>query len=155
VEAFKSTLDVVVTADLLVHVVDSSAPDPDASMHAVVTVLQAIGAGDVPQLIVFNKADLDEERAAKLSATHDGSVVVSARTGAGVDELLRTIADRLRAMATVHELLVPFDRGDVLASLHREGEVLTEAATDEGMRVRARLDDSSASHWHEFVVESS
>jgi GTP-binding protein HflX len=55
-------------------------------------------------------------------------------------------------MATVHELVVPFDRGDVLASLHREGEVLVEAATSEGVRVRARLDDASASRWHEFVV---
>jgi GTP-binding protein HflX len=154
VEAFKSTLDVVVTADLLVHVVDSSAPDPEASMHAVATVLASIGAGDIPQLAVFNKADLDDERAAKLAAAHDGSVVVSARTGAGVDELLRTIADRLRAMTTVHELLVPFDRGDVLASLHRDGEVLTEAATDDGMRVRARLDDASASQWNEFMVPS-
>jgi GTP-binding protein HflX len=154
VEAFKSTLDVVVTADLLVHVVDSSAPDPEASMQAVTTVLRSIGAGDVPQLLVFNKADLDEERAAKLAAAHDGSVVVSARTGSGVDELLRTIADRLRSMATVHELFVPFDRGDVLASLHREGEVLTEETTDDGMRVRARLDDTSASRWNEFVVPS-
>jgi GTP-binding protein HflX len=154
VEAFKSTLDVVVTADLLLHVVDSTAPDPDASMQAVRDVLVSIGAGDVPQLCVFNKSDLDEERADKLAAAHDGSVVVSARTGSGIDVLLRTIADRLRAMTTVHELLVPFERGDVLASLHREGEVLTEAAIDEGMRVRVRLDDASASQWHEFMVSS-
>ena len=104
---------------------------------------------------MFNKADLDDERAAKLAVAHDGSVVVSARTGAGVDALLRTIADRLRAMATVHELLVPFARGDVLASLHREGEVLTEAATDDGMRVRARLDEAAVSRLAEFVVAGS
>jgi GTP-binding protein HflX len=123
-------------------------------MQAVRDVLVSIGAGDVPQLCVFNKSDLDEERADKLAAAHDGSVVVSARTGSGIDVLLRTIADRLRAMTTVHELLVPFERGDVLASLHREGEVLTEAAIDEGMRVRVRLDDASASQWHEFMVSS-
>jgi GTP-binding protein HflX len=153
VEAFKSTLDVVVTADLLVHVVDASAPGPDAHMVAVDSVLHEIGARTVPQLVVFNKADLDPERAAKLAADHGGSVAVSARTGAGIDELLRAIADRLRAMTTVHELVVPFDRGDVLASLHREGEVLVETATDTGMRVRARLDDAAVTQWTDFVVE--
>jgi GTP-binding protein HflX len=152
VEAFKSTLDVVTTADLLVHVVDSSSPDPVGNMEAVDGVLDEIGASAVPQLVVFNKADLDDERAAKLAAEHDGSVAVSARTGDGVEELLRAIADRLRAMTTVHELLVPYERGDVLASLHRDGEVLVESATESGMRVRARLDDVSATQWHEFLV---
>lgn len=152
VQAFTSTLDVVITADLLVHVVDASSPEPDENMAAVDTVLREIGAASVPQLAVFNKADLDPERAAKLAADHGGSVAVSARTGAGVDELLRTIADRLRAMTTVHDLFVPFDRGDVLASLHREGEVLVETATDAGMRVRARLDDAAVSQWADFVV---
>jgi GTP-binding protein HflX len=153
VQAFKSTLDVVTTADLLIHVVDSSAPDPDANMAAVDAVLHEIGAQAVPQLVVFNKADLDDERAAKLAADSGGSVAVSARTGLGIDELLRAIADRLRAMTTVHELLVPFERGDVLASLHRDGEVLVEAATDTGQRVRARLDDASIAQWNDFVVE--
>jgi GTP-binding protein HflX len=152
VEAFKSTLDVVIAADLLVHVVDASSPVPDENMAAVDAVLRAIGAAAVPQLAVFNKADLDPDRAAKLAADHGGSVAVSARTGAGVDELLRTIADRLRAMTTVHDLFVPFDRGDVLASLHRDGEVLVETATDAGMRVRARLDDASVAQWAEFMV---
>jgi len=118
-------------------------------------VLREIGAAAVPQLVVFNKADLDPERAAKLAADHGGSVAVSARTGEGIDELLRTVADRLRAMTTVHDLFVPFDRGDVLASLHRDGEVLVETATDTGMRVRARLDDAAASHWAEFVVDDA
>jgi GTP-binding protein HflX len=153
VEAFKSTLDVVASADLLVHVVDSSSPDPDANMAAVDSVLHEIGARDVPQLVVFNKADLDGERAAKLAADHGGSVAVSARTGDGVPELLRAVADRLRAMTAVHELLVPYERGDVLASLHRDGEVLVESATDTGMRVRARLDDASATQWNDFLVD--
>ena len=122
-------------------------------MAAVDTVLQEIGARTVPQLVVFNKADLDPERAAKLAADHGGSVAVSARTNDGIDELLRAMADRLRAMTTVHELFVPFDRGDILASLHRDGEVLVETATDTGMRVRARLEDAAVSQWTEFVVE--
>ena len=66
--------------------------------------------------------------------------------------MLRALADRLRGLATIVELLVPFDRGDVLAALHREGEVLVESAGDAGMSVRARLDDVSASRFREFVV---
>jgi GTP-binding protein HflX len=152
VQAFTSTLDVVITADLLVHVVDASGPDPDDNMAAVDAVLQEIGAAAVPQLVVFNKADVDPERAAKLAADHDDAVAVSARTGEGIDHLLRTIADRLRAMTTVRELFVPFERGDILASLHRDGEVLVETATETGMRVRARLDDAAVGQWTEFVV---
>jgi GTP-binding protein HflX len=77
---------------------------------------------------------------------------VSARTGDGIDHLLRTIADRLRAMTTVRELFVPFERGDILASLHRDGEVRVETATETGMRGRARLDDAAVGQWTEFVV---
>ena len=77
---------------------------------------------------------------------------VSAATGRGIDDLLPALGDRLRVLSEVLELLVPFDRGDVLASLHREGEVLVESATDDGMRVRARLDDASVSKWREFLV---
>jgi GTP-binding protein HflX len=152
VEAFKSTLEVVVDADLLVHVVDATSPDPDADIAAVQRVLGEIGAAEVPQLLVFNKADLDPTEATRLATTHPGAVALSARTGAGVDGMLRALSDRLRAMAVVYELVVPFDRGDVLASLHREGEVLVESATEGGMRVRARLDDSSATRWRAFLV---
>jgi GTP-binding protein HflX len=154
VEAFKSTLEVVVDADLLVHVVDASSPDPDESILAVDQVLAEIGAADVPQLLAVNKLDADPTGAKHLLADHPGSVAISARTGENVDELLRTLGDRLRGLATVTELVVPFDRGDVLASLHREGEVLVETATDDGMRVRARLDDAAASRLRQYVVPS-
>jgi GTPase len=152
VEAFKSTLEMVPDADLLVHVVDVSAPDPESNMAAVDSVLGEIGGTHVPQLLVFNKADLDHEAAQRLVGAHPGSVAVSARTGHGIDTFLATLTDRLNARLAVRELLVPFDRGDVLASLHREGEVLVEAAAEGGMRVRARLDDTAASRWRHFVV---
>jgi GTPase len=152
VEAFKSTLEVVVDADLLVHVVDGSGPDPDEHLAAVDAVLQEIGAGTVPQLVVANKWDLDPAAADRVVAAHPGAVSISAVTGEGIDGLLRAVGDRLRGLSSVIELLVPFERGDVLASLHREGEVLVEAASDEGMRIRARLDDAATSRLHEFVV---
>jgi GTP-binding protein HflX len=152
VEAFRSTLDVVVDADLLVHVVDASGPEPAAHIDAVRHVLDEIGAGAVPELLVFNKSDLAAERAGTLVARHPGSVAVSARTGSGIDDLLRAVGDRLRALTNVVELFVPFDRGDVLATVHREGEVLVEEATGDGMRLRARLDDAAATRLRAFVV---
>jgi GTPase len=151
VEAFRSTLEVVAESDLLVHVVDASAPDPDAQVDAVRTVLEEIGAADVPELIVFNKIDVSKAAPALLDG-HPGSVAISALTGEGVDVLLRTVSDRLRAMETVVELLVPYDRGDILAALHREGEVLVESHEDSATRLRARLDKASVGKYAAFTV---
>jgi GTP-binding protein HflX len=79
-------------------------------------------------------------------------VAVSARTGEGIDELLRTLADRVRALTTVVELLVPYERGDVLAAIHREGEVVSTSHEDGGVRVRARLAEASVGRLAEYVV---
>jgi GTP-binding protein HflX len=144
VEAFKSTLEVATEADLLVHVVDASAADPQGQIDAVRLVLGEIGADQVPELLVFNKADVAPDAAKELVDDHPGAVALSARTGDGVDDLLRTLADRLRTLANVVELLIPYERGDVLAAVHREGEVISTADTDEGVRVRARLDPAAA-----------
>ncbi len=152
VEAFKSTLDVVTGADLLVHVVDASTPEPDEHIAAVRPVLAEIGAADVAELVAFNKVDVAPVPAARYLATHPGSVAFSARTGEGIDELLRAVGDRLRALTSVVELHVPFDRGDVLASVHREGEVLVEQAEPDGMRLRARLDEAATTRLRAFVV---
>ena len=155
VEAFKSTLEVVAEADLLVHVVDSSSADPEAQIDAVHTVLGEIQAGDVPELLVFNKADLASEEARRQVKLHPGAVAISAITGQGLDDLLTTISDRLRAVAEVVELLVPYDRGDVLAALHREGEVLSSVHHDAGIRVRARLSRPSVGRLADYVVRET
>jgi GTP-binding protein HflX len=152
VEAFKSTLEVVAEADLLIHVVDGSGPDPEGNIEAVHRVLDEIGAGEVPELVVVNKSDRDQELAADV-ARRTGGVVVSARTGDGVEALIRTVGDRLHALSTVVDLVIPFERGDVLAAAHREGEVLEEAAGEGGMHVRARLEPAAASRLAEFAVE--
>jgi GTP-binding protein HflX len=153
VEAFRSTLEVVAESDLLVHVVDASAYDPQAQIDAVRTVLEEIGADHVPELLVFNKIDVTTE-GKRLVEASPGSVAISAVTGEGVDRLLDTISDRLRALETVIELVVPYDRGDVLAALHREGEVLVESHDESGMRLRARLDEASAGKFAAFTVAS-
>jgi GTP-binding protein HflX len=151
VQAFKSTLEVVGESDLLVHIVDSSAPDPQGQIDAVRTVLDELKADRVPELLAFNKADLTDE-AARLAGKHPGSVVISGLTGAGIDDLLSAIGDRLRAAAKVVELLVPFSRGDVIAALHREGEVLDEEHEEGGTRVRVRVDSAGAARFPEFQV---
>ena len=153
VEAFKSTLTEVANADLLVHVVDASSRDPEGNMRAVEVVLEELGASQVPQMIVFNKADVawpaDVDR---LLERYHGSVRISAVTGDGIDDFLEELGDRLRALTRVVELLVPYSRGDVVAAVHREGEVLLEAHEDGGTRLRARLDGAGAGRLVEFIV---
>jgi GTP-binding protein HflX len=152
VEAFRSTLEEVADADLLVHVVNGASSDAEEQVAAVLQVLTEIGAGDVPELLVVNKSDVaDAAEVAWLLGTHPGAVSVSARTGDGVDSLLDTIAARLRALVPIVELVVPYERGDVLAALHRDGEVLVEVHTEAGTRVRARIPAADIARFGEFV----
>jgi len=151
VESFKGTLEVAALSDYLVHVVDSSAPDPEAQIDAVRKVLGEIDAMAVPELLVFNKADLAPDAARQLVDNHQGSVAISAVTGEGIDVFLRTLADRLRALTVVHELVVPYDRGDILAAVHREGEVVSIADGADAWTIRARLSDASAGRLSEFA----
>jgi GTP-binding protein HflX len=152
VEAFRSTLEVVTDADVLVHVVDGAARDPDAQIEAVRSVLAEIGAADIPEVLAFNKADATPE-AARLARAHPGAVAISAQDATGIDELLTVLGDRLRSMAEVTELVVPFDRGDVVAAVHREGEVLLEQHVEGGTRLRARLDPAGRARFREWEVE--
>ena len=155
VEAFKSTLEVASKADFLVHVVDCAAPDPEGQIAAVRKVLGEIDALTVPELLVFNKTDVAPEVAAELQARHEGSVAISAHTGDGINRFLQVLGDRLRSITAVVELLIPYERGDVLAAVHREGEVVSTFHDTDGVRVRARLADASAGRLSEFVVHSA
>ena len=152
IEAFKSTLEVAVNSDLLLHVVDASAVDPNGQIAAVREVLAEIGAENVPELLVINKSDLDPDEAKQLVYEHQGAVSFSAMTGEGLHDLLLAIGDRMRVLTTVIELLIPYDRGDIVATVHREGEVVSTANEESGMRVRARLADASAGRLSEFMV---
>lgn len=155
VESFKGTLEVAALADYLVHVVDASAPDPEGQMAAVHQVLGDIDAAAVPELIVFNKIDVDPTTSAQLLASHPGSVALSALTGEGADVFLRTIGDRLRSLSVIYELVVPYERGDTLASIHREGEVVSSSDGLTEWTIRARLSDASAGRLSEFIVDES
>ncbi|MFM8389947.1 MAG: GTPase HflX, partial [Actinomycetota bacterium] len=151
-EAFKSTLEVASQADFLVHVVDAGAADPQGQIDAVHEVLDEIDADRVPELLVFNKADrLAPDALALLIDDHPGSVAVSALTGEGIDALLRTLSDRMRALSRVVELLIPYENGEALAMVHREGEVVSIGHEESGTRVRARLSDASVGRLRDYV----
>lgn len=169
VEAFRSTLEVVGESDLIIHVVDGSAPDFEGQVDAVRTVLAEIGADGLPELLVVNKADaiLAQDRdgaegdgggrgageeARRLMAAHEGSVMVSARTGQGIDNLLVAMGDRLRVGDRVVELDIPWARGDVLAAVHREGEIVGEVAGEQSTRIQVVLDDVGKSRFAEFLA---
>jgi len=123
-------------------------------MQAVTEVLTEIGADGVPQLVVFNKADRAPAAAARLVDRLPGSVAMSARTGEGTPDLLRAIGDRLRALTDVVELVIPYERGDLLAAVHREGEVVSESHEEGGIRIRARLDEAGRARFADVTVGS-
>jgi len=153
VEAFRSTLDTVTQADLIVHVVDGSAKDPMAQIDAVRTVIDEIGGGDMPELLVLNKIDLmDEDESLRFHL--EGAVEISAKTGAGLEDLLNTIAARLHESNRVVALMVPFDRGDVLAAIHREGDVLEQAEGPTGMLIHVLLDEVGKARFSNYEVAS-
>jgi GTP-binding protein HflX len=152
VEAFRSTLEEVAESDLLIHVVDASAAQPEEQIAAVREVLAEIDADEIGEVLVFNKADVAPSSARELATRHAGALVVAASTGEGIDELLQTVGDRLRARSSTVEFVVPFERGDVLAALHREGEVLREVHEEGGTRVQARLDAAGAGRFREFAT---
>lgn len=140
VEAFRSTLEETVDADLLLHVVDGSDPDPQGQIAAVRQVLAEIGAADRPEQLVINKADrADPDVLAVLKSHYPDAVVVSARTGQGLDRLRAVIEERLPTPHVEITALVPWDRGDLVDRIHREGEMLLLEHLGEGTLVRARV----------------
>ena len=159
VEAFRSTLEEVCESDLIIHVVDGSAPDFEGQVDAVRTVLADIGADGRPELLVVNKSDAvaalgapSGEEARLLLAAHPGSVMVSARTGTGLDHLLDAVGDRLRVRDRVVELVIPWARGDVLAAVHREGEIVDERPGEGSTRVQVVLDEVGKSRFAPFLA---
>ncbi|GIH26621.1 GTPase HflX [Acrocarpospora phusangensis] len=141
VEAFRSTLEEVGDADLILHVVDGSHPDPESQLAAVREVFSEIpGAGDIPEIVVVNKADAaDPVVLARLTMRERHSIVVSARTGSGIPELLALIERELPHLDHEVHMLVPYDRGDLVARAHKEGEVLSVEHTGDGTVLHARV----------------
>ncbi len=138
IEAFRSTLEEVKDADLIVHVVDGSDEDPTGQINAVREVLNEIGAHDVPEMIVINKADIaDVHDLTALSRNEPDSLIVSAKTGMGIAELITAIEERLPHPFVSVDVLIPFTRGDLISRVHRQGEVISVEHSENGTHLIA------------------
>jgi GTP-binding protein HflX len=140
VEAFRSTLEEVGEADLILHVVDGSDAEPWSQLQAVREVFADIGALAVPELVVINKADTaDADTLARLRRDEPSALVVSARTGDGIAELQARLTELVPHPEVPVSLLVPFTAGDVVSRIHRYGEVSEVSHTADGTRMHARV----------------
>jgi GTP-binding protein HflX len=153
VEAFRSTLEEVAYSDLVVHVVDGAHPDPEGQVVAVREVLGEVGADRIPELLVVNKMDAaDEETILRLKRAWPDAVFVSARSGLGIDALHAAIAQRLPRPAVDLRVLLPYDRGDLVARIHRGGQVLDSRHTEQGTELRVRVGEQLAADLQNFLA---
>ncbi len=138
VEAFRSTFEEISHADLIVHVVDASHPDPSGQISTVRGVIADVEATHIDELIVFNKVDLvDEATRLALRGMEPGSLLVSARTGEGIDELLETIAKRIPSPDIRVHALIPYDKGALISKIHENGKLLSSEHVEAGTIVEA------------------
>ncbi len=146
VEAFRSTLEEVAQSDVILHVVDASHPDPGSQLATVRDVIGELGARDIPELVVFNKADLaDDNQRLLLHSLAPHAVFVSARTGEGVEELRSAIAELLPRPSIRVDLLIPYDRGEVISALHEHASIIATSYEEQGTRVAALVTEEQAS----------
>ena len=158
VDAFAATLEETKRADLLLHVVDASAPEEElvAMTRAVDDVLEEIGVGDQPRILVLNKADvLDENRRRELAFRHPEAALVSGLSGEGLDELQERIADEFERTLRDVELLVPFSEGGTLSELHDLAGDLERTETPDGVRIQARLPSVVAERFDRYAVNGA
>ncbi|MEU8183036.1 GTPase HflX [Micromonospora sp. NPDC049044] len=154
VEAFRSTLEEVAEADLVVHVVDGTHPDPEEQVRAVHEVLAEVGADRLPELLVVNKTDAaDEDTLLRLKRLWPDAIFVSAHSGRGIDGLRAAIEERLPRPAVEVRAVLPYDRGDLVARVHRTGEVLSTAHLPEGTLLHVRVAADLAAELAPFDVE--
>jgi len=153
VEAFRSTLEEVADADLILHVVDASDADPEAQLAAVREVIADVGAHEVPELVVVNKCDVADPLVVdRLRRREKHLVVVSARTGAGIEDLRTVVARELPRPQVRVEALVPYDRGDLVSRVHDESDRVEQEHRPDGTLVRARVGAALAAELAAYSV---
>lgn len=153
VEAFRSTLEETVEADLLLHIVDASRPDPQVQVEAVERVLVEIGAHHIPTVLALNKRDrISNEDEEHLTKVFPEGIPISALEGDGLKDLLEVVGHSLRSVRTVATFEVPYERGDVRSVLHEEGEVLEESYLPAGSRLQVRISPSLLGRFGDYLV---
>jgi GTP-binding protein HflX len=153
IEAFRSTLEEVADADLILHVVDASHPDPEGQIAAVRAVLTEVDARNVPEIIVLNKADAaDPFVIERLRQREPRSVVVSARTGDGLTELRQLVSTGIPRPGVKLDLMVPYEHGEIVSRLHQEDvEILGTEHVDEGTRLEVMVREGLAAELEPYV----
>ena len=155
VEAFRSTLEEIAGADLIVHVVDATDPDPLGQISTVRSVIADFDASSIAELVVFNKADLvSDEVQVRLRGMVQGALLVSARTGQGIDALQEAIAGMLPKPDVEFVGVIPYSRGDLVSSIHLAGKVLDTEYVEEGTSLRALVREDLAHELKEFAKRS-
>ena len=140
VEAFKSTLEEVSESDLIVHVVDGAHPDPQEQLRAVRQVIDEIGGGEIAEIIAINKADIAApEVLMELLRKESNAYAISARTGYGVETLVKAIESALPKPKVEINVVIPFSRGDLVSAVHEQGEIISEEYLPEGTRLHAMV----------------
>jgi GTP-binding protein HflX len=153
VEAFRSTLEEVQFADLILHVVDGAHPDPESQLVAVRTVFAEIGAAGIPEIVVVNKADIaDPLVLGRLQRREKHCVLVSALTGAGLPELLDLLESEVPHLDALVDVVLPYGMGSLVSRIHSEGEVLGEQHLDSGTRLQARVGPALAAELANYAV---
>ncbi|MFI1160887.1 GTPase HflX [Streptomyces sioyaensis] len=153
VEAFRSTMEEVGESDLILHVVDGSHPVPEEQLAAVREVIREVGATDVPEIVVVNKADAaDPLVLQRLLRQEKHALAVSARTGQGMAELLELLDEELPRPRVEIEVLVPYTQGALVSRAHSEGEVISEEHTADGTVLKARVHEELAAAFEPFVA---
>jgi len=153
VEAFRSTLEEVADADLILHVVDGSHPDPEGQISAVREVIAEVDAAKIPELIVINKADAaDPLVLARIQRAEPHSIVVSARSGQGIEELRALVESELPRPGVAFTALLPYERGDLINKLHQQGEIDSMEHTPEGTVVAGRANADLAGELASYSV---
>ncbi|WP_055487897.1 GTPase HflX [Streptomyces sp. WMMB 322] len=151
VDAFRSTMEEVADADLIVHVVDGAHPAPEEQLASVRGVIRDVGASDVPEIVVVNKADAaDPLVLERLLRAESRAIAVSARTGQGIEELRALIDEELPRPSVELEVLVPYTEGKLVSRVHSEGEVLSETHTEDGTLLKARVHAELAAELRRF-----
>ena len=155
VEAFRSTLEEIAGADLIVHVVDATDPDPLGQISTVRSVIADFDASSIGELVVFNKADLvSDEVQVRLRGMVQGALLVSARTGQGIDALQEAIAGMLPKPDVEFVGVIPYSRGDLVSRIHLAGKVLETEYVEEGTSLRALVREDLAHELKEFAKRS-
>ena len=145
VEAFKSTLEEVSEADLIVHLVDGAHPDPMEQIRAVREVIDDIGGGEIMEIIAINKADVAKpEVVMELLRRESNAYAISARTGYGVDNLIKAIEAALPKPKVEINVVIPFNRGDLVSAVHERGEIISQEYLPEGTKLHAMVDGALA-----------